>query len=138
MRDWMTAFFFDLRFSLRQFRRSPLFTTVAILSLGAGIGANTAIFSLMNSMLLSNLPVRDPERLVILTSPSEEGRSTGMAETSASRSVIRNSFSCASNFPPSLDFALLVRPCRIGRSELETRDNKLCPANWSVKSTSRS
>src|SRR5215510_3987878 len=80
MRDWMTAFFFDLRFSLRQFRRSPLFTTVAILSLGAGIGANTAIFSLINSMLLSNLPVRDPQRLVILTSPNEEGRSTGMAE----------------------------------------------------------
>ena len=80
MTNWLNALFLDLRYSLRQIRRSPMITTVAILSLGLGIGATTAIFSLINSMLLTNLPVRDPQRLVILTSPNEEGRSTGMAE----------------------------------------------------------
>src|SRR5215216_5238996 len=80
MSDWLSTFFLDVRYSLRQFMRSPMFTAIAILSLGLGIGANTAIFSIMNSMLLSSLPVREPERLVILTSPNEEGRSTGVGE----------------------------------------------------------
>jgi predicted permease len=56
----------DLRFALRGLRRSPLFATVAILSLGLGIGANTAIFTLIDQILLRKLPVRAPEQLVML------------------------------------------------------------------------
>jgi predicted permease len=56
----------DLRLALRGLRRSPLFTTVAILSLALGIGANTAIFTLIDQILLRKLPVRAPEELVIL------------------------------------------------------------------------
>ena len=56
----------DLAFSLRTLRRSPLFTTVAVLSLALGIGANTAIFSLLDQVTLRSLPVADPERLVVL------------------------------------------------------------------------
>ena len=56
----------DLRFSLRTLRRGPMFTSIAIASLALGIGANTAIFSLLNQVLLRSLPVRDAERLVIL------------------------------------------------------------------------
>ena len=50
----------DLRLALRGLRRSPLFATVAILSLALGIGANTAIFTLIDQILLRKLPVKDP------------------------------------------------------------------------------
>jgi len=56
----------DLRFSLRAIRRSPLFASVAILSLALGIGANTAIFTIMDQLMLRMLPVKDPEQLVML------------------------------------------------------------------------
>jgi predicted permease len=55
-----------LRYTLRVLAKSPVFTTVAILSLALGIGANTAIFTLINALLLRDLPVRQPERLVQL------------------------------------------------------------------------
>jgi len=50
----------DLRLALRGLRRSPLFASVAILSLALGIGANTAIFTLIDQILLRKLPVRTP------------------------------------------------------------------------------
>ena len=59
----------DLRYSIRSLRNSPVFAAVALLSLGLGIGANTAIFSLMDQVLLRTLPVRNPEQLVILHEP---------------------------------------------------------------------
>ena len=62
----MTTSLADLRFALRGLRRSPLFSTVAILSLALGIGANTAIFTLIDQILLRKLPVRRPDELVML------------------------------------------------------------------------
>lgn len=59
----------DLRYALRSLRRAPVFTVVAILSLALGIGANTAIFSLLDQALLRSLPVREPRRLVVLHAP---------------------------------------------------------------------
>src|SRR6187455_935457 len=58
----------DLRDAVRALRSSPLLSTAAILSLTLGIGANTAIFSILNSLLLKPLPVRDPQTLVALAS----------------------------------------------------------------------
>jgi hypothetical protein len=57
----------DIRCAIRGFYRSPGFAIVAVLSLALGIGANTAIFSLINAILLRTLPVRDADRLVIFT-----------------------------------------------------------------------
>ncbi len=62
----MTSLLPDLRYSLRGIRRNPLFASVAILSLALGIGANTAIFTLMDQLMLRQLPIKDPEQLVML------------------------------------------------------------------------
>jgi predicted permease len=56
----------ELRYSLRTLRKSPVFLVVSILSLALGIGANTAIFTLINQLILQPLPVKDPQQLVML------------------------------------------------------------------------
>ncbi len=56
----------ELRYALRTLRRSPLFSAVAVLSLAFGIGANTAIFTLIHQLILRRLPVKNPEQLVML------------------------------------------------------------------------
>jgi hypothetical protein len=63
----------DLRYLWRQMARSPVFAGAAILSLALGIGANTAIFSLMDAVLFRTLPVRDPQQLVYLAHDGVDG-----------------------------------------------------------------
>jgi predicted permease len=63
---WLRDFVYDLRFSARSFLRSPSFTATVVLSLALGIGATTAIYSLVDQVLLHALPVREPERLVLI------------------------------------------------------------------------
>jgi hypothetical protein len=57
----------DLKFALRTFAKAPLFVSVALLSLVFGIGANTAIFSLTDQVLVRMLPVKHPEQLVMFS-----------------------------------------------------------------------
>jgi putative ABC transport system permease protein len=67
---WLEDFATDARYGLRMLAHSRTFTLVAVLSLALGIGANTAIFTLVNSLLLQTLPVAEPERLVQLDGDS--------------------------------------------------------------------
>ncbi|HJT91104.1 MAG TPA: hypothetical protein VJ777_04065 [Mycobacterium sp.] len=59
----------DIRYSLRTLAKSPVFTAVITLSLAIGIGANTALFSLVDGLLLRTLPLPSPERLVQVAQP---------------------------------------------------------------------
>src|SRR5579863_1804893 len=61
----------EIRYAFRILARSPLLTMVVVLSLGLGIGANTAIFSLLYQIILKSLPVEKPDELVFLNSPGE-------------------------------------------------------------------
>jgi predicted permease len=63
---WLRDFAYDLRLSARAFLRSPSFTATVVLSLALGIGATTAIYSLVDQVVLHALPVQDPERLVLI------------------------------------------------------------------------
>jgi predicted permease len=70
---WLESFGNDVRYAWRNLRASPGFALVAILSLGLGIGANTAIFSLLNAVVLRTLPVERPDELVHITFGEERG-----------------------------------------------------------------
>ena len=74
----MSNILHELRYALRGFRKSPVLLGAALLSLALGIGANTAIFSLTDQVLLRALPVKDPGQLVLF---SAEGRKNGFIET---------------------------------------------------------
>ncbi len=77
---WLDKLLRDMRFGLRSLRESPGFAITAILTLALGIGANTAVFSVMNAVLLKSLPVSDPDRLVYLRT-SDAPRGTGTIDT---------------------------------------------------------
>src|SRR6185295_13421483 len=75
----MTTSLADVRLAVRGFARNPLFSIVAILSLALGIGANTAIFTLIDQILLRRLPVTAPDQLVMLYQQgSHNGSNMGM------------------------------------------------------------
>ncbi|HYJ88119.1 MAG TPA: hypothetical protein VEW46_18775, partial [Pyrinomonadaceae bacterium] len=67
----MNTFFRDLRYSARMLIKSPGFTAVAVISIALGIGANTAVFSVINAVLLKSLPYKDPSSLVLVWGDSD-------------------------------------------------------------------
>src|SRR5580704_14534714 len=79
---WLEALWQDVRFGARLLRKTPVVTAVALLSLALGIGANTAIFSLLDSVMLRMLPVQNPEQLVALGMRSpKQGSGVGNSYT---------------------------------------------------------
>ncbi len=122
----------DLRYALRSLRRTPVFTVVAVLSLALGAGANTAIFSLIDSIMLKMLPVDHPEQLVFVTTkPIEAGGvrikiniSNGamkQMQQSAPQTAIASSYEENSKFkspsmdkpspPPPISFPPIIFQC---------------------------
>ncbi len=102
----------DLRYALRILARSPVFTTVAVLSLALGIGANTAIFTLVDQMLLRLLPVKHPEQLVLVaTRGSHYGNNRGANALSypiyqdfRDQNQVFNGLLCRFGLPLSMSF----------------------------------
>ena len=78
-RRWADDFWMDVRFGVRQLRRSPGFTTVILVTLALGIGATTAIFSVVNGVILEPLPFGHPAQLVHIESTDPDGRPTGLS-----------------------------------------------------------
>lgn len=77
---WMESIVQDIRYGFRQIRKAPGFSVVAILSLTLGIGANTAIFTLLNAILLRPLPVQSPEELQLFGDGKGEGLTLGVPD----------------------------------------------------------
>ncbi len=74
---WLETILQDLRYGLRQLAKAPILVAAAVLSLTLGIGANTAIFTLIKAVMLQSLPVRDPARLVLFYDGVTDGEYTG-------------------------------------------------------------
>ena len=72
--NWIESLLFDFRYALRQLRRQPSFTLVAVLILGLGIGANTTVFSVVDTLLFEPLAFRNPDRLVWVMRADTRGR----------------------------------------------------------------
>src|SRR5258708_24980646 len=102
----MGTLFHDLRFAFRQLRRAPGFTIPAVLTVALGIGANTAIFSLVSSLLLKPLPVANPQQITTLTYRQNHGalhRIFSPPEFKAIRAQSQTSFSDIITVTPGQD-----------------------------------
>jgi predicted permease len=80
----------DFKFALRLMRQTPMVSAVAMVSLALGIGANVAIFSLVNALMIKTLPIHDPERLVIIEQPADPGRQPGRSFTNPQWEYLRD------------------------------------------------
>ena len=79
--EWLESFLQDVAYGTRAMLRSPVLTTVALLSLALGIGANTAIFGLLDAVMLRSLPVRSASELVLLGKGTSSGITDDFART---------------------------------------------------------
>ena len=112
----MGVFWQDLKFGARLLRTKPAFTAVAVLTLALGIGANTAIFSTLNAILLRSLPLDDPSRLVLFDDHASEGTSIGDPSDEAWR---RYSFPSYRHFADNVKAFEALAAFRSGEARLK-------------------
>src|SRR3989454_764118 len=94
----METIFNDIRYAIRSLLKRPGFTTVAVITLALGIGANTALFSVLDTVLLKKLPVTDPDRLVLFNSVSNAQFTPG-SHTGTNRRDPHTGLTTRSSFP---------------------------------------
>ena len=118
----------DLRFAIRQLRKSPGFTGVVILSLALGIGANTTIFSLIDAVLLKLLPVKDPKQLVVFAH-----RDTGLPSTGSNYPLYQTLRDRSQSFSGCFAFwAIEFRAAPSGEQGQPARGQYVTPNYFSV------
>ncbi|MGD0570591.1 MAG: ABC transporter permease [Candidatus Sulfotelmatobacter sp.] len=122
----MTGLLQDLRYGLRQLRKNPGFTAVALLTLALGIGANTGIFTLVNAVLLKSLPVPNPEQLFLVRQSSRYAENTRF-----SYPVFQN---MQAAMPQSASLAAMTWPAdfyaSVGNGQPEMVEGQLVSGNY--------
>ncbi|MGB2622122.1 MAG: ABC transporter permease [Candidatus Acidiferrum sp.] len=121
----LETFFQDTRFATRMLRKNPGYTLVAVLTLALGIGGNTAVFSVMNSVLLRSLPLPHPEQLMFLRAPNDQpvgATNTGNGDSSFSDPVfeqLRKEHAAFSDLMAYVPLAVGKAAIRIGENPEE-------------------
>lgn len=124
---WVEQLGQDLRYALRQLRRNPGFTTSVVFILALGLGANTAIFSVADTLLFRPLPVRDPAGLLAMVFVSPEGQDTGINISQPYARAFQEETRSVSEF---LAYASIYLPLRAAGGEVEPGPAQLVTDNY--------
>jgi hypothetical protein len=120
---WEDEMFQDLRYGARTLLKDKAFTTIAVLTLALGIAANTAIFSLVDVVLIKSLPVKDPERLVALDSFNQRGEQRNFShplfEQLRARTTVFSGIFAASDWTTGIEMGDPASGNRTERAEMQ-------------------